>query len=103
VYATFQVLVQRVDEKKKDNLKADLYQQRREVVGDTRAGGHVGEDETDDEDLLGYESVEPGLPPASSDRRKWWLDNGTYLLLPLLAWLLIFQRSTSQSPHAAAL
>jgi hypothetical protein len=33
-------------------------------------------DDTDDEDLLGYESVEPGLPPASSDRRKWWLDNG---------------------------
>ena len=33
-------------------------------------------EDTDDEDLLGYESVEPGLPPASSDRRKWWLDNG---------------------------
>ncbi|KAH7391763.1 SacI homology domain-containing protein [Pyrenochaeta sp. MPI-SDFR-AT-0127] len=76
VYATFQVLVQRVDEKKKDALKAALYRQRREVVGDTRAGGHLGEDESDDEDLLGYESVEPGLPPASSDRRKWWLDNG---------------------------
>ncbi|KAF2854632.1 hypothetical protein T440DRAFT_464773 [Plenodomus tracheiphilus IPT5] len=76
VYATFQVLIQRVDEKKKDALKATLYRQRREVVGDTRAAGHLGEDETDDEDLLGYDSIEPGLPPASSDRRKWWLDNG---------------------------
>jgi hypothetical protein len=62
----------------------------------------MGEDETDDEDLLGYESVEPGLPPASSDRRKWWLDNGTYLLLPIAAWILIFARSTRQSPHTAA-
>ncbi|KAH8731467.1 SacI homology domain-containing protein [Phaeosphaeriaceae sp. PMI808] len=76
VYATFQVLVQRVDERKKDALKEELYMQRREVVGDTRAAGRLGEDETDDEDLIGYESVEPGLPPASSDRRKWWLDNG---------------------------
>jgi hypothetical protein len=84
VYATFQVLIQRIDEKKKDVLKADLYAQRREVVGDTRAGGHMGEDETDDEDLLGYESVEP------------------YLLLPIAAWILIFARSTRQSPHTAA-
>lgn len=76
VYATFQILVQRVDEKKKEALKAALYRQRRQVVGDTRAAGHVGEDESDDEDLLGYDSIEPGLPPASSDRRKWWLDNG---------------------------
>jgi hypothetical protein len=103
VYATFQVIVQRIDEKKKDAMKAELYGQRREVVGDTRAGGRLGDDETDDEDLIGYESVEPGLPPASSDRRKWWLDNGTYLLPPLLAWILIFPRSTSQSAHPAAL
>jgi hypothetical protein len=24
---------------------------------------------------MGYESIASGLPPASSDRRKWWLDN----------------------------
>ncbi len=33
-------------------------------------------DDTDDEDLIGYDSISPALPPASSDRRKWWLDNG---------------------------
>jgi len=79
VYATFQVLVQSIDEKKKDSLKETLYRQRRDMVSDTRATGDVGEveDETDDEDLLGYDSIEPGLPPASSDRRKWWFDNGT--------------------------
>lgn len=102
VYATFQVLVQRIDEKKKDSLKETLYRQRREVVGDTRAAGHLGEDETDDEDLLGYDSIEPGLPPASSDRRKWWLDNGTSILLPVVVWMLIFARSTSQSARPAA-
>lgn len=35
----------------------------------------MGADDSDDEDLIGYESVEPGLPPASSDQKKWWLDN----------------------------
>jgi hypothetical protein len=75
VYATFQCLISKVDEKKKEQLSQQLYEKRREVVGDTRAGGDMVDD-TDDEDLLGYESVEPGLPPASSDRRKWWLDNG---------------------------
>lgn len=74
VYATFQCLVSKVDEKKKDQLSEDLYHQRRAIVGDTRATGIM--EDTDDEDLLGYDSIEPGLPPASSDRRKWWLDNG---------------------------
>lgn len=101
VYATFQVLVQRVDEKKKDLLKEALYRQRREAVGETRAGGRLGDEESDDEDLIGYDSIEPGLPPASSDRRKWWLDNGTYLLIPVFAWMLIFGRSPSKSSHAA--
>jgi hypothetical protein len=102
VYATFQVMIQRIDEKKKDALKEELYHSRKDVVGDTRAGGHLGDEETDDEDLIGYESVEPGLPPASSDRRKWWLDNGTYMFLPLVVSILIFGRSTSQGTHSAA-
>ncbi len=96
VYATFLVLIQKIDEKRKEALKEALYKQRKEVVGDTRAGGHMGEEESDDEDLIGYESVEPGLPPASSDRRKWWLDNGTSISIPLLAIVLIYSsRSTS--------
>ena len=37
---------------------------------------NAGDDDTDDEDLIGYDAISPGLPPASSDRRKWWLDNG---------------------------
>lgn len=93
VYATFQCLVSKVDEKKKEQLSQELYRQRRAVVGDTRATGTL--EDTDDEDLLGYDSIEPGLPPASSDRRKWWLDNGTCALLPVLTFILIFSRSPS--------
>ncbi|KAF2789262.1 hypothetical protein K505DRAFT_96534 [Melanomma pulvis-pyrius CBS 109.77] len=74
VYATFQCLINKIDEKKKEQLSQEIYRQRRTVVGDTRATGAM--EDTDDEDLIGYDSIEPGLPPASSDRRKWWLDNG---------------------------
>ncbi|ORY00017.1 SacI homology domain-domain-containing protein [Clohesyomyces aquaticus] len=74
VYATFQCLINKVDEKKKEQLSREMYRQRRTVVGDSRAGGEA--DDSEDEDLIGYDSIEPGLPPASSDRRKWWLDNG---------------------------
>jgi endonuclease/exonuclease/phosphatase family metal-dependent hydrolase len=74
VYATFQCLISKVDEKKKEKLSNEIYRQRRGIVGDSVAGGRM--DESDDEDLIGYDSIEPGLPPASSDKRKWWLDNG---------------------------
>lgn len=74
VWANFQCTVTVVDEKHKDNISEQLYRQRRTVVGDSTANTHA--EDTDDEDLLGYESIEPSLPPASSDRRKWWLDGG---------------------------
>ncbi|KAF1815555.1 hypothetical protein P152DRAFT_410490 [Eremomyces bilateralis CBS 781.70] len=74
VYATFECDVSLVDEGIKDKLSAELYNHRRTTVGDRTA--NTNEEDTDDEDLIGYESIEPGLPPASSDRRKWWLDNG---------------------------
>jgi hypothetical protein len=63
-----------IDEKKKQEISEGLYKHRRAVVGGHTANADAN---SDDEDLLGYESIEPGLPPASSDRRKWWLDNGT--------------------------
>lgn len=63
-----------VDEKRKGAMSKQIYDQRRNVVGSSTSGGMIGD--SDDDDLLGYESVEPGLPPASSNERKWWLDNG---------------------------
>ena len=74
VYATFQCAISVIDEGLKESLSQGIYAKRRTEVGDTTANARNGENE--DEDLIGYDSIAPGLPPASSDRRKWWLDNG---------------------------
>ena len=76
VYATFQCIITIVDEAMKEQLSREIYERRRIEVGDSTANTHA--DDTDDEDLIGYDSINPDLPPASSDRRKWWLDNGSY-------------------------
>ncbi|KAL9639883.1 MAG: hypothetical protein Q9164_000631 [Protoblastenia rupestris] len=74
VYATFQCMINVIDEQKKEELSQRIYAQRRAVVGDATANGRNGD--VDYEDLTGYEAISPELPPASSDRRKWWLDGG---------------------------
>jgi len=66
-----------VDEAKKQRLSEEIYSNRRQDIGDTTANAR--NDDPDDEDLIGYDSIAPELPPASSDRRKWWLDNGEEL------------------------
>ncbi|KAK2628314.1 hypothetical protein QTJ16_002960 [Diplocarpon rosae] len=73
VYATFQCTVSIVDEERRESLSREIYERRRSEVGGVTA--NKPDDESDDEDLVGYDSIEPGLPPASSDTRKWWLDN----------------------------
>ncbi|KAG6041285.1 hypothetical protein E4U41_005113 [Claviceps citrina] len=75
VYATFECRVNMINEKVRQDISRELYQRRKaDVGGDATAALGEGED-SDDEDLIGYDSIEPGLPPASSDRQKWWLDN----------------------------
>ncbi|KAF6840029.1 SacI domain and endonuclease/exonuclease/phosphatase [Colletotrichum plurivorum] len=73
VHAIFQCNVNIVDEALRDQISHDLYQRRKAEVGDSAI--NLESEETDDEDLIGYEAIEPGLPPASSDRQKWWLEN----------------------------
>jgi hypothetical protein len=63
-----------IDEAVREYLSREIYERRRSEVGSTTANTKT--DDTDDEDLIGYDPIEPGLPPASSDKRKWWLDNG---------------------------
>jgi len=80
VFATFECNIIIIDEATKAALSKKLYARRKKEVGTRYAAADGTNDEvdsnTDDEaDLMGYESIEPGLPPASSDRRKWWLDN----------------------------
>ncbi|ROT40046.1 synaptojanin-2 [Sodiomyces alkalinus F11] len=72
VYAIFQCTVNIIDEALRERISQELYQRRRTEVGDST---HLDTDDTEDEDLIGYDAIEPGLPPASSDRQKWWLDN----------------------------
>ncbi|OTB06676.1 hypothetical protein M426DRAFT_318736 [Hypoxylon sp. CI-4A] len=75
VYATFQCTVNIVDETVRDYISQDLYERRKAEVAHT-ATNLLDVDSEDDEDLIGYDPIEPGLPPASSDRQRWWLENG---------------------------
>jgi hypothetical protein len=74
VYAIFECTVSIVNEKRRDKISREIYERRKaELGGDTAT---LISHETDDEDLIGYDAIEPGLPPASSDRQKWWLESG---------------------------
>ena len=73
VYATFQCSVNAVDEVRKEILGREIYAKRRSELG---AIANARNDNFYDEDILGHEPTAPEIPPPSSDRRKWWLDNG---------------------------
>lgn len=75
VYATFECTASVVHGALRDKISREIYLRRKAEVGDGTANLNT-EDTDDDEDLIGYDSIEPGLPPASSDRQKWWLENG---------------------------
>ncbi|CAG8977672.1 hypothetical protein HYALB_00006622 [Hymenoscyphus albidus] len=74
IYATFQCTVSIINEEHRESLSRSIYEKRRAEVGNPTIND--ASDDSDDEDLIGYDPIEPGLPPASSDRGKWWLDNG---------------------------
>jgi hypothetical protein len=74
VYAAFRCAVRVEDEPLKAQLARELYARRRAEVAEATAAGAPDTDV--DDDLLGYEAIEPGLPPASSDRSRWWLKGG---------------------------
>lgn len=79
VYGTFECTIKIIQEEKKAMLSKQLYDKRKKDLG-LRRGAIDGADErgseadSDEDDIMGYQSIAPGLPPASSDRRKWWLD-----------------------------
>ncbi len=72
VYATFECTIQSIDEQRKNELSRSLYEKRKQDITHATATGN----ETMHGDHAGYLSIAAGLPPASSDRRKWWLDHG---------------------------
>ncbi|RWA09046.1 hypothetical protein EKO27_g6064 [Xylaria grammica] len=75
VFATFQCTVNIINEPLRQRISRQLYERRKAEVGHTAAILDT-EDSEDDEDLIGYDPIEPGLPPASSDQQRWWLENG---------------------------
>ena len=74
VFATFHCTISDIDEAKKEVLSRESYTNRKLDIGASTANAR--DEDFEDEDLIGYDSIAPELPPASSDRRKWWLDNG---------------------------
>lgn len=72
VFASFDCLVDVVDHGLKDTMRREIYEQKqRDALSDS-----IHLLDLDDEESMSQDSIAPGLPPASSDRRKWWLDNG---------------------------
>lgn len=74
VWGLFRCKINVIDQGKKDQISADLFKHRRGVVGNPTSTTQPYESDLDS--LAGYDSADPSLPHASSDRRKWWLDNG---------------------------
>lgn len=66
IYATFQCMVSVIDGALRETLSHEIYESRRAEVSSSTLNNKVVD--SDDEDLIGYDSIEPGLPPASSDR-----------------------------------
>ena len=83
VYAIFECTVNVINESLKDSLSRTIYEARRDDVAGIIANSS---NDVDEEDLIGYDSIAPGLPPASSDRRKWWLNNGKLSSSGLQRW-----------------
>ncbi|CRG89862.1 Polyphosphatidylinositol phosphatase INP52 [Talaromyces islandicus] len=74
VFALFDCSISIVNEGQKDRLNRLLYDQRRTELRDAASQNLLLD--SDDDEAADYTSPASGLPPASSDRHKWWLDRG---------------------------
>lgn len=72
MWATFDGVIDVVDHALKDNMRRMLYEEKQhDALSDS-----IHLMDLDDDDSLPQGSIAPGLPPASSDRSRWWLDHG---------------------------
>ncbi|KAL2801888.1 SacI homology domain-containing protein [Aspergillus granulosus] len=76
VWASFTCTISVVDETRKETLRHDLYAQQRGAPHVLEAATQPVRMGNGSEDLIPIEPIATGLPPPSSDQRKWWLDNG---------------------------
>lgn len=72
VFSTFNIQIRVVNEHRKSEMLRELYTKRNRQL---RNDNSDEDSESEFEEIAGYKSIEPGLPPASSDKRKWWFDS----------------------------
>lgn len=77
VYASFRAKVVIVDREAKEKLSLQLYDQRRAEVGDTNDLVNLID--------LNENMLSHGLPPPSSDQKKWWISGEQSAKVNLLA------------------
>lgn len=75
VWATFDCVIDIVDHTLKESLRRSIYEEK-QGHGHSSLADSVSLLDLDDDELTPHISIAPGLPPASSDRSRWWLDNG---------------------------
>lgn len=75
VWATFSCVINVVDEAMKAKLRRILYTERRNdpynILSKT-----IEQARAQSEEHIPPTPIAPGLPPASSDHHRWWLENG---------------------------
>ncbi|KAL1959266.1 hypothetical protein VTO42DRAFT_2453 [Malbranchea cinnamomea] len=74
VYAVFECDISVIDKRLEEELRKELYNRERTAVGS--ANPIAATVDSDEGDSRHFKPIAPGLPPASSDKHKWWLDNG---------------------------
>ncbi|CDM32457.1 Inositol-1,4,5-trisphosphate 5-phosphatase 1 [Penicillium roqueforti FM164] len=75
VWATFDCVIDIVDHALKESLRQSIYEEK-QGHGHNSFADSVSLLDLDDDEMTTHVSIAPGLPPASSDRSRWWLDNG---------------------------
>ncbi|ANB15579.1 phosphatidylinositol-3-/phosphoinositide 5-phosphatase INP53 [Sugiyamaella lignohabitans] len=75
VYATFTAQVIIIDDDAKQKLSNQIYQKRRDEVGDTNILVNILD--------LNENMLTHGLPPPSTDSKKWWIAGGQHAKVDL--------------------
>jgi hypothetical protein len=74
VYATFKVQCRIVEDTKREKLAREIYEKKKNMIGDVLGGDVEQYLDTDGKRML-FRGVANVVPPPSSDKRKWWLDH----------------------------
>lgn len=70
----FDCVIDVIDLGLKDQLRRLLYKEKQHDA----LSSSVHLLDVDDDDSMAQVPIAPGLPPASSDRTRWWLDHGKW-------------------------